>query len=73
MGGSRGGGTTQVVQAEETVTPAVARTISQDVQNAATRQNEQRARLRGIRSTYARFAGLSGDSAGGTGSATKLG
>nr|DAH80697.1 MAG TPA: hypothetical protein [Caudoviricetes sp.] len=70
--GSSGGGT-QVVKAEETVTPAVARMISSDVQNAASRQNEQRSRLRGIRSTYARFAGTSGDTAGVTGSATKLG
>lgn len=68
MGGSKGSST--VVKAEETVTPAVARDVAQDTASAQANLAEQRSRLRGIRSTYSRFAGTGG----GTGSlSSKLG
>lgn len=60
------GASTRVVQAEETVTPAVAQTVAADTDSALSAQREARARLRGIRGTYARFAGS--DGAGGKGS-----
>jgi hypothetical protein len=67
-----GGAKTQVVKAEETVTPAVARDISTSTQSAQAAQTEARSRMRGIRSTYNRFAS-GGASAQGNGSASKLG
>lgn len=60
----------QVVQAEETVTPAVAKSVGADVNNAVQNQQNAKRRLRGIRSTYASLA--KGDG-GTTGSAQKLG
>lgn len=54
MGGK--GASTKVVQAEETVTPAVAQTIAADTESAQAAQRDARSRMRGIRSTYARFA-----------------
>lgn len=51
------GASTKVVQAEETVTPAVAKEVAQDTESAQSAQREARSRLRGIRGTYARFAG----------------
>lgn len=74
MGSSGGGGTTQVVQAEEVVTPAVAKSVERDTESAQAAQAERRNRLRGIRSTYSRFAAQGGgQAAGATGSASKLG
>lgn len=60
--GKGGGGhvKTQTVAAEEPVTPAVARSIESDTQTATESQAERRARLRGIRSTYNRFASEQG-------------
>ena len=74
MGSSGGGGYSvqqNVVKAEETVTPAVARSAA-NVESAQVNQAASRARLKGIRSTYNRFAGSSGE-AGSNGSASKLG
>ncbi|MCQ2299955.1 MAG: hypothetical protein MJZ81_07530 [Bacteroidales bacterium] len=51
MGGSKGGG----VKAESVVTPAVAKNIEADTEQAQANQTEARSRLRGIRSTYNRF------------------
>lgn len=68
---SGGGYSTNVVQAEETVTPAVAKSVSQDVSNATESQAQARQKMRGIRSTYA--ARNSSSTSTGTGSANKLG
>lgn len=46
---------------EPVVTPAVARSIQGDTQNAQANQAEARQRMRGIRSTYARFASTEGN------------
>lgn len=81
MGSSGGGGSVQYVQpyteyaeAEEVVTPAVGKSISQDTERAKANQQERKSRLRGIRSTYSRFAlNGSGASGGTNGSADKLG
>lgn len=80
MGSSGGGGSVRYVQpyqtteAEEVVTPAVARSIVGDTQSAVRNQTEQRARLRGIRSTYSRFTSNNSGGIGGmNGSASKLG
>lgn len=56
--GKGGGGAVaqQAVAAEEPVTPAVARAVDGDTQEAQQNQAERRSRLRGIRSTYSRFA-----------------
>lgn len=67
MGGSKG--STTVMKAEETVTPAVARSVAHDTKSAQASLAEARSRLRGIRSTYSRFAGT----AGGTSLSSKLG
>lgn len=69
MGSSRG--SSQVVRAEEVITPAVGRSISKDTASAEASQREARERMRGIRSTYSRFAWQG--QAGGTGSSTRLG
>ncbi len=55
----KGGGAnikTEVVKAEEAVTPAVARDVAANTSEAQTLQADARSRLRGIRSTYNRFA-----------------
>ena len=64
MGSS--GGSSQVVRAEETVTPAVAKDIGRNTESAAANQQQARSRLRGIRSTYANYA-----QQGGTGNGTR--
>lgn len=69
---SGGGYSTNVVQAEETVTPAVAKSVSQDVSNATESQAQARQKMRGIRSTYANRTSSS-SSSNSTGSANKLG
>lgn len=71
-GGGAGSMNSSVVQAEETVTPAVAKSVAQDTDSAIAAQGESRARLKGIRSAYTRFSSDSG-SQGGNGSAKKLG
>ncbi len=60
--GKGGGGSvkTAPVAAEEPVTPAVARSVEADAQQGQENQAERRARLRGIRSTYSRFASEQG-------------
>lgn len=70
--GKGGGGAVaqQPVAAEEPVTPAVARAVSSDTQEAQQNQAEKRSRLRGIRSTYSRFASENGAQ---NGSRAKLG
>lgn len=75
MGSAGGGGgvNTGVVKAEETVTPAVAKSVAQDTESAIAAQQESRARLKGIRSTYTRFANEGNSSSGANGSAKKLG
>jgi len=69
--GKGGGGNieTQTVAAETPVTPAVARDIAAQTKEAQTVQGEARSRLRGIRSTYNRFALQDG----GNGTSVKLG
>lgn len=65
--GKGGGGSvkTQTVAAEEPVTPAVAQNVAEDAETAETNQAERRARMRGIRSTYNRFASEQGAGANG--------
>lgn len=58
------------VAAEEPVTPAVARAVDTDTANAQESQAERRSRLRGIRSTYSRYAAENGAQ---NGSKAKLG
>jgi len=57
--------------AEQTVTPAVGRSIAADTETAQGEQADARSRLRGVRGTYNRFAQMSGSS--GNGSKDKLG
>jgi len=57
--------------AEQTVTPAVGRSIAADTETAQANQADARSRLRGVRGTYNRFAQMSGSS--GNGSKDKLG
>lgn len=71
MGGG-GGYSTQVVEAEEVITPAVAKSVSQDVSNATESQAQARQKMRGIRSTYANRTSSS-SSSNSTGAADKLG
>ena len=52
--------------AEQTVTPAVGRSIAADTETAQTEQADARSRLRGVRGTYNRYAQLSGSSGNGT-------
>lgn len=56
--GKGGGGNikSKPVVAEEPVTPAVARTVERDAETMQGNAEERRARMRGIRSTYSRFA-----------------
>jgi len=70
--GKGGGGhvRTTPVAAEEPVTPAVARTVEADTAQGQENQAERRSRLRGIRSTYSRFASEQGAA---NGTKTKLG
>lgn len=67
-GGSSGSIRTPAVAAETPAVPAVARDVSKTTEEAQSDASEKRARLRGVRSTYARFAS---DKANGT--ASKLG
>lgn len=70
--GKGGGGhvKTTPVAAEEPVTPAVARTVESDTVQGQENQAERRSRLRGIRSTYSRFASEQGAA---NGTKSKLG
>jgi len=52
--------------AEQTVTPAVGRSIAADTETAQSDQADARSRLRGIRSTYSRFSQAGGSSGNGT-------
>jgi len=56
--GKGGGGKikTEPVAAEEPVVPAVAQEVAGNTEEAQQNQDEKRARMRGIRSTYNRFA-----------------
>lgn len=64
------GSSTKIYKAEETVTPAVAKSVGADTESAQASQMEARSRMRGIRSTYNRFAT---QGAGNTGTSNKLG
>lgn len=63
----------KTVKAEEVVTPATAREADSTIQNGAENQEEKRRRLRGIRSTYTRYATAGEGGSGTTGSSDKLG
>ena len=54
---------TSTITAESTVTPAVAKTVAADTKDAQTMQNEARSTMRGIASTYRKYAGSSDDTA----------
>ena len=70
--GKGGGGvvTATPVVAETPVTPAVARSVDSATKEAQGNQAEARSRLRGIRSTYSRFAS---DAGAANGTRDKLG
>ena len=74
--GSSGAAVTPVYQTasepeKTTVTPAIARSISQDAAKMQTTQIQQRQKLRGVASTYLRGQGLAGNNS--NGAKTKLG
>jgi hypothetical protein len=47
---------TSTITAESTVTPAVGKTVAADTKDAQTMQNEARSTMRGIASTYKKYA-----------------
>lgn len=55
---------TTIIRAEETVTPAVAQSVSQEAQKAQTMQADARSRMNGISGTYQRYRAAEAESNG---------